>query len=132
MNRREITAIDLKFPINEITIVMKKTNNAGIVSDESLMNKIYLIRGKKVMWDRDLAKLYGVSTGNLNLAVKRNKNRFPEDFMFVLRQEEFENLILQFAISRNGGWGGARKLPNVFTEQGVSMPACRQAGFREF
>jgi len=70
------------------------------------------------MLDKDLAKLYGVETFNLNKAVKRNLDRFPEDFMFQLNKEEFDNLIFQFGIS---SWGGTRKLPYVFTEQGVAM-----------
>ena len=70
------------------------------------------------MFDRDLAELYGVTTGNLNLAVRRNIKRFPEDFMFQLNKEEFKNLILQIATS---SWGGVRKLPYAFTEQGVAM-----------
>ena len=70
------------------------------------------------MLDRDLAELYGVMTGNLNLAVRRNLKRFPEDFMFQLNKEEFKNLILQIETS---SWGGIRKSPFVFTEQGVAM-----------
>ena len=70
------------------------------------------------MFDKDLAKLYGVTTFNLNKAVKRNIDRFPEDFMFQLTKGEFENLIFHFGIS---SWGGTRKLPYVFTEQGVAM-----------
>lgn len=81
-----------------------------------IQNKIYEIRGQRVMFDRDLAELYGVSTGNLNKAVKRNIERFPERFMFQLTQQEF--LRFQNGIS---SWGGTRKLPSVFTEQGVSM-----------
>lgn len=92
-----------------------------MISDELVMNKIYLMRGQKVMLDRDLAELYGVTTGNLNLAVKRNKKRFPADFMFQLTKEELEGLILQIAISKNTRRGGIRKLPYAFTEQGVSM-----------
>ncbi len=92
-----------------------------MIPDELVMNKIYLIRGQKVMLDRDLAELYGVTTGNLNLAVKRNKKRFPKDFIFQLTKEEFEALILQNAISKKQGRGGTRKLPYAFTEQGVSM-----------
>ena len=80
--------------------------------------KIYTVRGVKVMLDSDLAFLYGVPTGRLNEAVKRNKERFPEEFMFQLTQEEWQNLMSQFAIS---SWGGRRKLPNVFTEHGVTM-----------
>ena len=77
---------------------------------------IYEIRGHKVMLDRDLAKLYGVTTGNLNKAVKRNIERFPERYMFQLTSEE--NLKFQNGIS---SWGGTRSLPYVFTEQGVAM-----------
>jgi phage regulator Rha-like protein len=89
-----------------------------IIPSERIISKIYIIRNKKVMLDRDLAELYGVTTGNLNLAVRRNIKRFPEDFMFQLNKEEFKNLILQIATS---SWGGARKLPFAFTEQGVAM-----------
>ena len=103
-----------------------------MISDESVMNKIYQIRGKKVMLDSDLAELYGVTTGNLNLAVRRNKDRFPEDFMFVLTLEEFEFLILQFAISkeRRTEAGGSFRmyLPNKVFQ---CLPAGRQA-FRCF
>ncbi len=70
------------------------------------------------MLDADLAEIYQVSTSNLNLAVKRNISRFPQDFMFQLSPVEYENLILQLATSR---WGGRRKLPFAFTEQGVAM-----------
>ncbi len=86
--------------------------------DEVVMNKIYLIRNQKVMIDRDLAELYGVTTGNLNKAIQRNLKRFPSDFMFKLNKEELDNLIFQFGTS---SWGGVRKLPNAFTEQGVAM-----------
>jgi hypothetical protein len=77
-----------------------------------------MIRDKRVMLDEDLAELYGVSTGNLNKAVKRNYTRFPDDFMFQLTKEEFDDLKFQIGIS---SWGGRRKLPYVFTEQGVAM-----------
>jgi hypothetical protein len=89
-----------------------------IIPDEIVMNKIFLIRGVKVMLDKDLAELYGVTTGNLNKAVNRNIMRFPDDFMFRLTKEEFDNLIFQIGTSR---WGGVRKLPYAFTEQGVAM-----------
>ncbi|MBK6634463.1 MAG: ORF6N domain-containing protein [Chitinophagaceae bacterium] len=82
------------------------------------MNKIYLIRGQKVMLDSDLSALYQVETRRLNEQVTRNKERFPEDFMFQLTVDEYENLISQFATS---SWGGRRKLPYAFTEQGVAM-----------
>ena len=89
-----------------------------ILPDETVMSKIYFIRDTKVMLDKDLAELYGVLTGNLNKAVKRNLNRFPDDFMFQLTKEEFENLKFQIGIS---SWGGTRSLPYAFTEQGVAM-----------
>lgn len=86
--------------------------------DEVIINKIYLVRGQKVMLNKDLSNLYDVTTGNLNKAVKRNLRRFPSDFMFQLTNEEFKNLIFQNGTS---SWGGTRKLPYVFTEQGVAM-----------
>ena len=84
-----------------------------------IQNKIYEIRGLKVILDKDLASMYEVSTGNLNKAVKRNEDRFPDDFMFQLTNEEFY-LIFHFGIS---SWGGTRKLPYAFTEHGVAMLA---------
>ena len=98
-----------------------------IVPQEIIQQKIFLIRGHKVMLDKDLAQLYGVTTGNLNKAVNRNLNRFPDDFMFRLTKEEFKNLIFHFGTSNLksqnviSSWGGTRKLPRAFTEQGVSM-----------
>jgi hypothetical protein len=97
---------------------MAKTNESPVIPDEAILDKIYLIRCQKVMLDRDLAKLYGVTTGNLNKAVNRNIHRFPGDFMFTLTKEEMNNLIFQNGIS---SWGGTRKLPLAFTEQGVAM-----------
>ncbi len=88
------------------------------IPDELVTSKIYLIRHKKVMLDEDLAELYGVTTGNLNKAVKRNIARFPEDFMFQLTKEEFDNLLFQIGRS---SWGGRRTPPNAFAEQGVAM-----------
>jgi hypothetical protein len=90
----------------------------SLVPDDVIINKIYLIRDQKVMLDKDLADLYGVTTGNLNKAVGRNIKRFPEDFMFQLTKEEFDNLKSQID---NSSWGGTRKLPKAFTEQGVAM-----------
>lgn len=86
---------------------------------------IYIIRDKQVMIDSDLATLYQVETGALNRAVKRNINRFPEDFRFQLTAEEYENLKCQIGISslNENGYGGRRTLPYVFTEQGISMLA---------
>ena len=89
-----------------------------LIPRELIENKILLIRGKKVMLDTDLAKLYSVSTKRLNEQVKRNVKRFPEDFMFLLTNKEVINLKSQIATS---SWGGRRKLPHAFTEQGVAM-----------
>jgi len=96
----------------------KKTSTIAIPS-ELIEKRIYLVRGQKVMLDSDLADLYGVTTGNLNLAVRRNKSRFPQDFMFQLTAEEAKSLLLQTA--RSKGRGGRRTPPSVFTEQGVAM-----------
>lgn len=107
------------------------------ISNLQIEKKIFVIRGVQVMVDRDIAELYGVETRTLNQAVKRNLNRFPEEFMFQMNDEEFENwksqivtlntnpvsdenLISQFVTS---SWGGIRKAPYVFTEHGVTMLA---------
>jgi hypothetical protein len=90
------------------------------IPPERIERSILLVRGHKVMLDSDLAELYGVETFNLNKAVQRNRDRFPEDFMFQLTKEEAERLRFQFGISKPGR-GGRRYLPYVFTEQGVSM-----------
>ena len=87
-------------------------------SVDVIESHIFLIRGHRVMLDSHLAELYGVTTGALNQAVSRNKDRFPADFMFQLTSAELENLKSQFVIS---SWGGLRKVPHAFTEQGVSM-----------
>lgn len=97
---------------------MPDNNTLPIISDAIVVNKIYLIRGQKVMLDNDLAELYGVETKRLNEQVRRNIERFPEDFMFQLAENEWEILRSQIATSR---WGGRRKLPSVFTEHGVLM-----------
>lgn len=97
---------------------MRKKEQSSIISDEAVINKIYLIRGEKVMLDRDLAELYGVETRRLNEQVKRNIERFPKDFMFRLTVNEFENLKSQIATT---SWGGRRTLPYAFTEHGVLM-----------
>ena len=96
---------------------MSKTD---VISIEKNERTIYVIRGERVMLDRDLANLYGVSRAALNQAVRRNPERFPEDFMFQLTQDEAESLRCQIGTS-NEGRGGRRYLPYVFTEQGVAM-----------
>ncbi|TCC99959.1 ORF6N domain-containing protein [Pedobacter psychroterrae] len=88
------------------------------ITQETIQNQIFTIRGKQVMLDRDLAVLYGVDTRTLNQAVKRNLDRFPIDFMFQLSDLEFSNLKSQIVIS---SWGGIRKPPYVFTETGIAM-----------
>jgi hypothetical protein len=88
------------------------------IPDEVVVSKIYLIRNQKVMLDDDLAELYQVETRRLNEQVKRNIDRFPEDFMFQLTEAEWENLKSQNATS---SWGGRRKIPYAFTEHGVLM-----------
>jgi len=89
-----------------------------LIPAERIERSILLIRGQKVILDKDLAVLYGVSTGNLNKAVSRNLDRFPSDFMFQLTRQKLSDLKFQFGTS---SWGGTRKLPHAFTEQGVAM-----------
>ena len=98
--------------------MVNEKNIIVVLPDEVIMTKIFVIRGQKVMIDRDLAELYGVETRRLNEQVKRNISRFPKDFMFQLNDLELQNLMSQFATS---SWGGVRKLPYVFTEHGVLM-----------
>src|SRR5260370_39412005 len=93
-----------------------------LISIERIEKAILLIRGQKVMLDSDLAELYGVEAKGLNRAVKRNQERFPEDFMFQLTYQEVRTLRYQFGTS-NIGRGGRRYLPYVFTEHGASMAA---------
>ncbi len=93
---------------------------ANLVPAEIIENRIFLIRKQKVMLDVHLAQLYGVSTKNLNKAVRRNRKRFPKDFMFQLAAGEAKNLRFQIGTS-SSGHGGRRYLPCVFTEQGIAM-----------
>jgi ORF6N domain len=97
---------------------MAKVNKSLTVLEEKVINKIYLIRDKKVMLDFDLAEMYAVETKQLKRQVKRNPERFPKDFMFELTKKEFENLRSQIGTS---SWGGTRYMPMAFTEQGVAM-----------
>lgn len=104
-------------------MVHKKTSTrpstSAIPNEKNLSRLVHLVRGEKVLLDMDLANLYGVETGQLNRAVKRNLDRFPHDFMFQLSATEWENLKCQFGISSLHG--GRRALPHAFTEQGVAM-----------
>ncbi|MDD4996984.1 MAG: ORF6N domain-containing protein [Syntrophales bacterium] len=90
----------------------------AIIADDRIVNLILDLRGEKIILDSDLAELYGVETRRLNEQVRRNKRRFPQDFMFQVSKEEFENLKSHFATSKQG-WGGRRKLPFAFTEHGA-------------
>ncbi len=94
--------------------------NEIVINEQNIQNKIYTIRNLQVMLDRDLAELYQVETKALNQAVKRNIDRFPEDFMFQLSNEEFDNWRSQFVTSKSDKMG-LRRAPYAFTEQGVSM-----------
>lgn len=104
---------------------MPKTNKIIAIPDDHIENKIFFIRGKKVMMDRDLAELYGAETRALNQAVKRNIKRFPDDFMFQLDKKEmkvWESYFLRSQIvTSKETRGGRRYIPLVFTEQGVAM-----------
>jgi ribosomal protein L23 len=107
--------------------LQRNTDNMGndkiTVADEVVMNKIFTIRGNKVMIDRDLAELYGVETRVLNQAVRRNIKRFPKDFMFQMTKGELADWKSQIVIS-NQEKMGLRKPPLAFTEQGVTMLSC--------
>ena len=97
----------------------KRTNEMSVIPLKSITNAILFIRGHRVILDSDLANLYEVDTKALTRAVRRNIERFPEDFMFQLNDEEFENLRRHFGTSSQ--WGGRRYPPYAFTEQGVAM-----------
>jgi ORF6N domain-containing protein len=97
-------------------------SQVGLMSAELLPERIektfFSLRGHRIILDRDLAVMYGVSTSDLNKAVSRNPERFPDDFMLQLTKSEFEDLKFHFGTS---SWGGTRKLPRAFTEQGIAM-----------
>jgi hypothetical protein len=99
------------------------SENASLIPLETIVDRILLIRGQKVMLDGDIALLYGVSVKRLNEQVRRNRKRFPLDFMFTLKKNEISLLRSQIATSKSGptGRGGRRYEPFVFTEQGVAM-----------
>ena len=99
----------------------KSKKSSAIVPSQQVAGNILFLRGTRVLLDSDLAKLYGVRTAALNQAVQRNRERFPEDFMFQLNQKEVEALRSQFGTSKNQGRGGRRYAPYAFTEQGVAM-----------
>jgi hypothetical protein len=105
-------------PIWHLKFGVMPTSRSSAVALEVVERLIFVVRGQKVMIDSDLARMYGVDTGALNRAVKRNRTRFPVDFMFQLTKAEGANLRCQIGISR---YGGRRYLPFVFTEQGIAM-----------
>ncbi len=116
----EVTNCDLKQNMKGERRKKQKEIGMNITPITGLERRIFTIRGQRVMIDADLAELYGVITGRLNEQVKRNRERFPEDFMFQLTKTEYENLKSQFATS---SWGGRRKLPYAFLEHGAIMAA---------
>jgi len=97
---------------------MTLSKRATQAHEKEILNKIYIIRGEKVMLDKDLAEMYKVETKTFNQSVKRNLDRFPKDFMFKLTEREWQNLRSQIVTS---SWGGSRYAPTAFTEQGVAM-----------
>jgi len=110
---------------------MSKNSLVKLVEEEKIMNKIHVIRNHKVMLDFDLAEMYGVETKRLNEQLKRNLKRFPKDFMFTLSEKETQHLRSQNATS---SWGGNRRKPNAFTEQGVALrtkPYCTPSPRKE-
>ena len=108
---------------NDNVMLLNKESDVVKSETENIKNLIYTIRGKQVMLDSDVAMLYHYETKYINLAVRRNKERFPENFCFQLTENETENLRLQFATSslEKENYGGRRTLPYVFTEQGIAM-----------
>jgi hypothetical protein len=116
--KRRLDDCPFQFIFNAKHLPMAKKELQMLVAEQKILNRIYVIRGEKVMLDRDLAEMYGVETKVFNQSVKRNSDRFPKDFMFMLSEKEWANLRSQFLTS---SWGGARYRPYVFTEQGVAM-----------
>ena len=101
---------------------MAKTKQVNVeIAEAIIIDKVHIIRGIKVILDKDLAEMYGVEVKVLNQAVKRKLQRFPDDFMFQLNIVEWNSLKSQIVTSKNQGRGGVRKLPYAFTEQGVAM-----------
>src|SRR5271168_5220827 len=100
---------------------MTTSKSTALIPADLISRNIYFLRDSRVMLDADLARLYGVTTANLNKAVNRNLVRFPEDFLFQVTKSEANSLIFQSGISKPAGRGGSRHLPYAFTEQGVAM-----------
>jgi len=113
--------IDARGKKQEVRIMKEKQKQIDLIPQGTIEDKILLIRGKKVLLDRDLAALYGVETSYLKRQVKRNIERFPDDFMFQLSKEELKNWRCQFVTSNSTDKMGLRYPPYAFTEQGVAM-----------
>src|SRR5687767_4463058 len=122
MRQLEVAICDLKPGMGGMGMAKRKNvpRATALIPSERIERTILLLRGQKVMLDKDLARLYGVTVGRLNEAVKRNRERFPPDFMFRLTNRENMSLLSQFAIPKTGR-GGSRFTPYAFTEQGVAM-----------
>ena len=103
---------------NNVAVNKEEQQEIVLINEGVLRSKIYMVRGQKVMLDFELAEIYGYTTTKFNQQVKNNIEKFEEDFMFQLTKEEFENLMSKNLTS---SWGGRRKLPRVFTEQGIYM-----------
>jgi hypothetical protein len=116
LEKYEVTNCD------QLYMTTRVEQNSAIAVIEEIEEKIYVIRGQRVMLDSDLADVYQVETRVLNQAVNRNLTRFPKDFVFQLTKDEFDSLISQTVTSKTGR-GGRRKLPYVFTEHGAVMLA---------
>jgi hypothetical protein len=101
---------------------MAKKKLQALVTEQKILNRIYVVRGEKIMLDRDLAELYGIETRALKQAVKRNMERFPKDFMFEMTAREIDGMVSQNVIPSKSYFGGAA--PFCFTEQGVTMLSC--------
>jgi len=101
---------------------MAKQELQTILAEQKILSRIYIIRGEKIMLDRDLAELYGIETRVLKQAVKRNMERFPKDFMFEMTSKEIDGMVSQNVIPSKSYFGGA--VPFCFTEQGVTMLSC--------
>ena len=101
---------------------MTKKELQALVTEQKILNRIYVVKGEKIMLDRDLAELYGIETRVLKQAVKRNMKRFPKDFMFEMTSREIDGMVSQNVIPSKSYFGGAA--PFCFTEQGVTMLSC--------
>jgi ORF6N domain len=101
---------------------MVKKELQSLIAEQKILNRIYVVRGEKIMLDKDLAELYGIETRVLKQAVKRNMGRFPKDFMFEMTKKEIDGMVSQNVIPSKSYFGGAA--PFCFTEQGVTMLSC--------